>query len=271
MDEITILTYLLALVSGLLVGAVSPVLVVSRSVMFSLTLLHSILGGAILGVYINVVFNLSLPIPLVATATAIIFSILAAELVERGLPEDTATALSVVLSTTLTIIFSYYASTLSSTALAEAWSYVMGSSALVTPEDVFKTYITLIVVAPVIHLLWLEFKYIAFDSEGGEALGLNVRLYRYTLYSLIALSASVLASTIGVLVTHVIIAIPGALALKISGRRVSLISYLISIILMFSGYLTARYLFLPPSGGVGIVASATILLVVLWDKVVKSL
>ncbi len=259
MLEIIILIYILALLSGVLVGSISLPLVMTRNIMFSLTLLHSILGGAVLGVYINTVYDLNIPIPLFATLTAIFFSILAAELVEKGFPEDTATAFSVAAATTITIIFSFYASSVSSTALAEAWSYVMGASSLATLNDLIKVIIVLIITIPIVHLFWKEFKYISFDSEGAEALGLNVRFYRYMFYSVVAFISAILSSTVGVLVAHVVLAAPGAFALKIYKRKPALLSYIISILLMLSGYLVARTLNIPPSGGVGLVSTLLIL------------
>lgn len=263
LEMLIVLIYLLALLTGILIGSISMPLVMSRNIMFSLTLLHSILGGSVLGVYLNTIFNLSLPIPLVATLTAIVLSILTAELVERGFPEDTATAFSVALATTITIISSFYASSISSTALAEAWSYVMGASSLATPEDLMKVLIVLILTIPTVHFFWKEFKYIAFDSEGAEALGLNVRFYRYLFYSLAALISAVLSSTVGVLVAHVVLAVPGAFAVRISRKNPVLFSYIISVFLMISGYILARILNLPPSGGVGIVSTILVLSLVI--------
>ena len=69
---------------------------------------------------------------------------------------------------------------------------------------------------PLIRIISRELKYIAFDEDGAKALGLSIRFYRYLFYSLIALAASMLSSTIGVLVTHVIMAVPGALFLRFS-------------------------------------------------------
>ncbi|MCD6564114.1 MAG: metal ABC transporter permease [Thermoproteales archaeon] len=263
MLEIIALIYLLALLSGILVGSISLPLVMSRNIMFSLTLLHSILGGAILGVFINTMYNLNIPIPLFATFTAIFFSILAAELVEKGFPEDTATAFSVAAATTITIVFSFYASSISSTALAEAWSYVMGASSLATLEDLTKIIVVLIITIPIVHLFWREFKYIAFDPEGAEALGLNVRFYRYLFYSIVAFVSAVLSSTVGVLVAHVILAAPGAFALKIYKKKPVILSYIISTLLMLTGYILARILNIPPSGGVGLTSTILILSMVI--------
>ena len=55
-----------------------------------------------------------------------------------------------------------------------------------------------IIVAPLIHLISRELKYIAFDRDGATAMGLNVRVYRYLFFSLSALATATLSSTLGV-------------------------------------------------------------------------
>jgi len=139
----------------------------------------------------------------------------------------------------------------------------MGASSLATLEDLMKVLIVLILTIPTVHFFWKEFKYIAFDSEGAEALGLNVRFYRYLFYSLAALISAVLSSTVGVLVAHVVLAVPGAFAVRISRKNPVLFSYIISVFLMISGYILARILNLPPSGGVGIVSTILVLSLVI--------
>lgn len=259
MLELFMITYLMAAVSGLLMGSISAPLIMSRSVMFGLTILHSILGGAILGVYLNVVLGVGVPIPLAATLSALLLSILTAELVEGGFAEDVATALSVAIATTMTIVFSYLASYASSTAVAEAWSYVMGTSAIATAEDLMKIIVASVIVIPVMHLIYKEFKYISFDEDGAKALGLNVRFYRYVFYALTAVAAATLSSTIGVLVTHVVLAVPGAVALRVSRRMYAQVSYGVAVALILAGYLLARWINIPPSGGVGVLSAIAIL------------
>jgi len=256
--NVTLLTYVLALLSGLLIGTISPALIVSRSVTFMITMLHSIMGGALLGVYVRAITNNEYVIPLIIIAVTLGLSVLVAELIERGLAEDTATALSVSIGTTLTIVFSYLASMMSTTAVAEAWSYIMGSSALATANDVIKVYLTLTVVAPFTYIIWRELKYITFDEDGAKSLGINVRFYRYIFYTLIAMVAAVLSSTIGVLVTHAVLAVPGALAMRLSRRNYIALSYVTSELIIVTGYVLARYLGLPPSGGVGLIALASL-------------
>ena len=202
MLNMILLTYGLAVLSGILIGSISMPMVTSRSIMFALTMLHSILGGAILGIYLNIVLGMSIPVPVTATLTAIGLSILAAELIERGFAEDVAIALSVSIATTITIVFSFLAAYLSSTAIAEAWLYIAGTSAIATIDDFSRILTASIIVIPLIHIISRELKYIAFDEDGAKALGLSVRFYRYLFYSLMAEAASLRSSILNFLIDH---------------------------------------------------------------------
>lgn len=266
MLELFIFSYAVASLSGLLVGSISTILSTSRSITFGLTMLHSILGGSLLGIYINLVFNLDLPIPFISTLVAICLSVMVGELVERGFSEDMSTAFTVSIATSMTIIFGYLSSQISGIALSKAWSYIAGTSAISTLRDLLKLAITSFIVLPVTHLFFREFKYIAFDEDGSKALGLNIRAYRYTFYSLAAVSASILSSTIGVLATHIVLSVPGFLSLKVFKRFSAVFTYLSSVSIMILGYYIASFLSIPPSGGVGLISIITVLGVVAYGK-----
>ncbi|MEM4544747.1 MAG: metal ABC transporter permease [Nitrososphaerota archaeon] len=254
MLDIVVMMYIASVLSGLIIGSVGVVIATSRIITLTLTILHSVLGGGLLAIYLNSVLNLNLPVPLISTLFAIALSILVGELVEKGLHEDSSIALAISIATTTTIFFGYLASRTSSMALSKAWALIAGSSALVTIEDLVKLSLTFSITLPVIYVFFGEFKYIAFDEDGAKAMGLNVRLYRYLLYSLAALSASILSSTIGILATHVVLAVPGVLIMKIFKKLSIFYSCIMTVLVMVVGYILAGIFNLPPSGGVGIMS-----------------
>ncbi len=264
MLELVFLAYLSAAAGGLIVGSISLPLILSRSTLFALTMTHSVLGGAILGIYLNAVFGLGIPVPAVATLTALLLSILAAELSEKIFSEDVAVALTVTIATTITIIFSYLTIQVSSTGLSEAWLYVAGTSAIATADDLQRMAAAVVIIAPLMHLISRELKYIAFDKDGAVAMGLNVRAYRYLFFSLSALATATLSSTLGVLATHVLLAVPGALAMRFSRKTAYPVSYVSAVVLALSGYSVAQFLGIPPSGGIGILSA-----VIIFGLVVK--
>jgi zinc/manganese transport system permease protein len=257
--DLLLLIYLSAAANGLLIGAISLPLIISRSILFALTMTHSILGGAILGVYLNEVLGISLPVPVTAFLMALILSILVAELSERIFSEDVSIALAVALATTITVVFSYLLAKASSTGLSLAWVYVAGTSAVATLGDLQRTLTGLVITAPLMHLISGEIKYIAFDRDGAEAMGINTRLYRYLFFALGSLAASILSMSIGVLATHVLLAIPGAIAVRFFKRRLFAASYLSATSLSLGGYALAQVMNIPPSGGIGILSAIVVI------------
>lgn len=254
-DQVTLMLYGVAALAGLLVGGVSPSLVISRSVTFALTLLHSLLAGALIGVYLEDVARISVPPVFTAVAFAIAASILTAEAVTRGFPEDVAVALSVAFSTTVTIILTYVVSVSTPTGMAKAMSYVFGTSAIATVGDVIRLGGAFAIIAPLTHLLWYEHKYVSFDPEGAEVMGVRVRAYRYLFYSLIAIASGSLSMSLGVLIAHVAISTPGLVA-SMKARRMFLTSYTVSLLMFLGGYSIAYIANLPPSAGVGALSVA---------------
>lgn len=259
MIDLMVLIYLSAVVNGLLVGSISLPLILSRSSLFALTMTHSVLGGAILGVYLNEVFGLNIPVPAVAFLVALALAILVAELSERIFSEDVAIALMVAIATTITVVFSYLMIKISLTGASQAWLYVAGASAITTIRDLQRILSALVVVAPLMHLITREIKYIAFDRDGAVAMGLNVRAYRYLFFGLGSLATSILASSIGILATHILLAVPGALTIRLARRKLYPISYLSAVGLALGGYLLAQALRIPPSGGIGILSTMVII------------
>jgi zinc transport system permease protein len=257
--DLLALIYLSAAANGLLVGAISLPLILSRSILFALTMTHAVLGGAILGVYLNEVLGIALPVPITAFLMALSLSILVAELSGRIFSEDVSIALAVALATTVTVVFSYLLARVSSTGLSQAWAYVAGTSAVATLGDLQRTLTGLAIIAPLIHVINGEIKYIAFDRDGAEAMGINTRVYRYLFFALCSLAASILSMSIGVLATHVLLAIPGAVAVRFFRRRLFSASYLSAACLSLGGYALAQAMNIPPSGGIGILSAIAVL------------
>ncbi len=262
-DVMTLILYLTALGSGVLAGSISPALAYSRSILLGITLMHSVLAGALVGVYLNYMTTLPLTPPLMAVIFAVTASIIAAEAVNRGVSEDTAISAVVSVYVSITLLFTYLVATTVPLGVSKAMGYVFGMSSIVTVSDLARVFISLVIVMPFAHLFWYEYKFISFDPEGAEARGLSVRFYRYLYYTLASIAATTLAMTLGVLLTHIIMVVPGLFALRGRHTYPYRISYLIGTTVVFLGYLIATPLALPPSAGVGIVSAISILYLVL--------
>lgn len=250
-----------ALLGGVMVGSVSPALVIARSAVFSITLLHSVLAGGLLGVFLTDVLCMPIPPVLTATLVTVLISVVTAEATSRGFSEDSAIAMSVCTSVTMTILLTYYLSFTSPLGIPKAMSYVFGMSSLITYEDIARLGSATLLVAPLTHIFWNEVKYVFFDAEGAYSMGLRTKYYRYLLYVIAAIAAASLAMSLGVLISHIVLTAPGLIAMRLSTRRLHAVSYTLSLTMMILGYLIALALKLPPSAGVGIFASLAIIYV----------
>jgi ABC-type Mn2+/Zn2+ transport system permease subunit len=260
MVNILVKLYMAAILTASLSGFSSQLMTVSRVVMLGLALLHAVLAGSLVGIYLVYAHSFPIPVPIISILFAILLALLAAELVERKVSTDAAVGIVAAISTTLIATFGYLDSILSPIAVSEAWSYVAGLSAIVRDEDLLTLLLINIIVAPIVITLRNEFIYIAFDEDGAKAMGLRARLYRYMLYGVCAIVSATLAMSLGVFVSHVVLVVPGALALKIGKGSFYKASISIAMLAMLIGYSLAYIISLPPSSGVGIVA--TILLIV---------
>ncbi len=267
-SEVVALHYLTGLVAGVLVGTVSPSLVITKSVVFGVTLLHGVLAGALVGVYLEEFHSVATPPLLTAFAYALVVSLLVAEIVERGVPEDSAIGVSVAISTTLTVILTYYLSLHSPVGVSKALGLVFGTAAVSTVGDLSRLAAVSLVAVPLIHIIKPEIKYLSFDPEGFSAMGLSPRAYRYAYLSVAALTASTLTMTLGVLIAHIALVVPGLVSYTFTPRKMYGTSYVASLSLFMVGYLLSDFLGIPPSGGVGLVASVFIFLSLLrrWSR-----
>jgi len=250
--------YAVAALGGILAGSVSPPLAYSKSVTFGITLMHSVLAGALIGVFLKDVAGIPVSPALTAIALASAISLLTAEAVNRGFPEDAAVAVSVGVSVSIAVVMAFEVSVRTSYGMSEAMGYVFGTAALATWEDVARLAASLILVLPLTHMFWCEYKYLAFDPEGARAMGIHVRAYRYLYFFIAAVAASVLAMSLGVLLAHVVISLPGLMALRLKTPYPFRLSYGVGVSMLVSGYVIAWLLGWPPSGGVGLVAAALI-------------
>lgn len=269
MVDMLIRAFLAALLSGLLVGVSSPLLTIARTLMAGLSMIHNVLAGGIIAIYFYYVHGISIPLFIMSVTYVILIALITAELIERGHSPDTAAGLTVAISSTITVLFGYLAVTKSSIAISRAWSLVVGTSAIITGFDILLLVCSTLLVISLVTIFRKEIIYIAFDEVGARAMGLNVRFYRYVLYIIIAIMAITLTMTIGIIVAHIIIVAPGALALQVTKRHYWIFSLITALIITIGGYFMAYVAYLPPSGGVGVLAATSLILsevIKLWRK-----
>ncbi|MEM4576559.1 MAG: metal ABC transporter permease [Candidatus Nezhaarchaeales archaeon] len=165
------------------------------------------------------------------------------------------------LSTALAVLFL----SLARTHTATAWSFIVGDVLGVSLIDLYTLMIVAASTLCLVALFYDEFKFITFDPEGAEAMGLRTSLYHYTMIILIALFSVVAIKVVGIILAVVLLIAPAASAYEFSHNleRLLLLSLLISISSGISGFILSLILNVTTSALIGITASVAYLLALL--------
>ncbi len=135
------------------------------------------------------------------------------------------------------------------------FTYLFGSIATVTQQDVWIILILGIGIASMLLIFYREFMYTSFDEESARTSGIPVKLINRVFMILIALTVSVTMKVVGALLIGALMVIPVITAMQIvKGFRKSIfISVMVAMMSVSVGLLLSYYANLP--------AGATIVMV----------
>ncbi len=161
-------------------------------------------------------------------------------------------------STALAVLFLSIASTYT----AAAWSFIIGDVLGVSWMDLYTLIIVAVVALGIIALLYKEFKFITFDPEAAEAMGLRVSAYHYIMVFLIALFSVVAIKVVGVILAIVLLIAPAASAYEFSHdlERMLIISMIIALIAGVLGFFLSLIFNIASSAFIGIAVSIAYLI-----------
>lgn len=149
--------------------------------------------------------------------------------------------------------------------------YLVGDILLLTSKDLMQLGITVAVAVFFEVLFYREVMYICFDSEGAEAMGINVKFYDYLMFFLIGLSGGLMSKIFGSLLVFALVLAPAAAARMFSAHvRTYLINTVIlTVALGMLGLLVSIYLDLPSSGMIAGLTSAAYVVSLIYFKAMK--
>jgi len=161
-------------------------------------------------------------------------------------------------STALAVLFL----SLASTYTAAAWSFIIGDVLGVTWTDLYMLIAVAVAVLGITLLLYKEFKFITFDPEAAEAMGLRVSVYHYIMVFLIALFSVVAIKVVGVILAIVLLIAPAASAYEFSHDLESMlaISMIIALIAGISGFFLSLIFNIASSAFIGVAVSIAYLI-----------
>ncbi|MEM2213924.1 MAG: metal ABC transporter permease [Candidatus Nezhaarchaeales archaeon] len=161
-------------------------------------------------------------------------------------------------STALAVLFLSIARTYTAT----AWSFIVGDVLGVSLIDLCTLIIVATVTLCIVALLYDEFKFITFDIEAAEAMGLRTSLYHYLMVALIALFSVVAIKVVGIILAIVLLIAPAAAAYEFSHNleKMLLLSILIALVSGVTGFILSIFFNVATSALIGIMTSTAYLL-----------
>lgn len=245
---------LILVFSALAYGTLSPVIVARGLLFLSGAMMHSVLLAISVGIALSETVGLA---PYVwAIPIAILPTYLIALLRRRGLREDMATAIMLSITVSLSVISVYLVLTKFRVS-ADLWSYVLGDPLLSTWEDVKYVSFLSSIVCVLTLSFYREFMYLAVDPEYSEVMGMRVWKYDVLLLTLLGVAVVALARSVGIVLEHVMVMLPGVIAFQISRGiwNALVISLVVSLISSIGGLVLSFFSNLAPSGLTGLIAA----------------
>jgi len=230
---------------------------------------HAALGGAALGILLQMVFpNIADPF-----LFAIFFCIATSILVSRA-GRSSPQSLGMMLSVSLALSVMLYAiikSYLPGEKRILVDSYLVSDLLLISNAEIFNLAVASTIAILVLILFYREFLYLCFDMETAEALGLKVGLYDSLLFATSAITAAVVARTMGVLMSVTLLVIPAAVSRLATGHinRMLVVSFSIALLSGLCGLALSLYTNIPTSGAIALV-SVMLFLIAYFIKIIKS-
>lgn len=209
---------------------------------------HTALAGAVAG------YLAGAPPYIGGAIAAALFSLAVADI---GLKEKGRMETIIGMSFGFTTAIAVLLIAMTSEYMVVAWRFLVGDVLGVSMREVSVLALATAATISAIALAYKELKFITFDFEVAEAMGLNVRLYHYLMLTLIALASAVCLRVVGSILTVVFLVAPAAAAYQLTHtlERMMLLSVAFSLASATAGVLLAVPLNLPPSALGGVIAS----------------
>jgi len=233
-------------------GSLSLVIAARRLHFLASTLPHTALLSVVFAIIVSSIFGGSPEVWAVSASVVLVY--LVALMISKGIEPDIATAIFVSLSVSLTVIGMYYVLTRFPTETS-LWAYILGDPLLVTWRDVhYMTIISLIVLLMVVPFL-REHVLIGVDRDFVKLSGTKVAMYDAMLMASLALATVGLLRSVGFVIEHVMLLLPGSIAAMIakSGRNAVVVGLFVSFFGSIVGLLMSLIIGLAPSGLIGLV------------------
>ncbi|MEM4521208.1 MAG: metal ABC transporter permease [Candidatus Bathyarchaeia archaeon] len=221
---------------------------------------HAALGGAALGVLLQMISPVIVNPFLIVLLFCLITAVLAAYAGRSG-PQALGAMLSALLAISVTIY-----------AVIRSWlpiekkilvdGYLISDILLLSIIDLLSLAIASIIAFTITIMFYREFIYICFDADTAEALGLRVKLYNILLFVTTSIAVAVIVKAVGVLLSVTLLTLPAAAsrALTRSINIMLLASFIMALLSGLAGIALSYQLNIPTSGAIALISTAIFLI-----------
>jgi len=247
MDSRWVLTVLFA---SLMYGFLSPVVYARRLLYLSTASSHIALLAVVLSIPLSKFFMCEYFWSILLSLALIN---LIGYLIHKGVEPDTATAIFVSFSASMSVIVMFIVLT-NYPIGTDLWSLILGDPLLVSWRDVgFVSVISIITVLSVV-LTYREQVSIGLERDCAVVSGINVKLYDFLFYTILAISTVAMIKVVGFVLQHVLILLPSIIAITFArnSKDAMFFSVFFSVFLALIGLDLAVFLNQAPSGIIGL-------------------
>lgn len=252
---------LISLVLSIVMPLIGIVVVNKNTSVLGDALSHTSLVGVILGL----IFGVS---PVLSAIIVCIVASLLIEFLRVKFPGHSGLSTTIVMSASvgLASILSDFSNT-----AGNFESYLFGSIIAIENNELILVLISSAIVIFTSIYFYRELLYICFDENGARVFGINVDLVNTIIVVLTAVTVAISSRTIGVMIVSSMLVIPVACAiqLRLSYLKTIIASSLFGLVFMMGGLIISFYLKLKPGGTTIILATLTLLGIILVKQLKK--
>jgi len=232
--------------ASIIAGMSSVLITYTKTQFLALESLHMmVIASGLVGISVSW-YQPLIPSDFVSYLVMAVLALIVAMIMDRGLSQDLSIGFAVVISSLIASLSSYHIATKIPGGVSYIYSLIFGNPFLL-PRDVIIIYIVIgVVIYLLIITMWRSFLYMSFDPEYFEMIRGGVRLYRWVLYIIIAISSIYTTRLVGAIPTLVILMIPG-----MASQEVGSSSYILGVLFTLASSITAimiSYIFDTPYG-----------------------
>ena len=248
-----------ALIVGFVLAIIIPcmgVVVVNKKIsLIGDALSHVSLSGVMIGLIAG--FS-----PIIGAIITCILASLLLEFIRKKFPSYQEISTAIIMSTGIGV-----ASILSGfvNKSANFESFLFGSIIAITPFEFYLILFVSLIVLITFLYFFRDLMYISFDEMSARLSGVNVDRINTIFMILIAITISVSARTVGILIISSLMVIPVGCAMQFSKGyiKTTILSALFGVFFTMTGLILSFYLGLKPGGSIVLTGVITLLLIIL--------